>query len=331
MPPPTPRPFRTVDPGLAPPTASTAGPCFPGRLRGQGQGMLPDDLRLGALALTGRLDAALADANASEGSEWRRGWVLAAMGRYGQALAALDAAEQGSAAVAAAACGTRAAVLRDLGLHARAQAVDHRGLQHLQETSCDHLQETSCAEVRSSLLIGLVADGVGQGRNGREVDRDVAAAADAVAAGVSARQRVRLDAVTGEVALSRGDATGAATWFQRARRQAADHGLDRHNARLLVHLGAANAAAGNPEQAAGQAAAGLDVASRCGAEPVRWRALLVLAEATGDPSHRSAADDALGTLLASLPPDLPAEPRGGSARAGGVSPFDEAAEGPGQV
>lgn len=268
--------------------------------------MLPDDLQLGALALAGRLDAALADADGSGGSAWKRGWILAAMGRYGRALDALDAAEKGPPAVAAAACATRASVLRQVGLHARAQAEDRRGLDHLREGADP--QGEACREVRAALRIGLVADGVAGGDR-EEIDNHARAAADAVAAGVSTRQRVRLERVTGEAALAAGDATGAATWFQRARRRAIDHGLSRHEASSLVLLGVANAAAASYEQAAALATAGLELATRCGAEPLRWPALLVLGEASGDPRHRSAAAGVLGTLLARLPPDLHAEAR----------------------
>lgn len=269
--------------------------------------MDPDDLRLGALALAGRLQAALADAQAAGGSAWRRGWILAAMGRYGEALEELDAAEKGTAVVAAAACGTRASVLREVGLHTRAETEDRRGVAYLQQGGDP--QGKSCQEVRAGLRIGLVADGVGLGLDRGELDRDLRAAIEAVAAGGSTRQQVRLDRVTGEVALAAGEAVVAATWYQRARRRAVDHGLARHEAGSLVRLAGANAAAGTYEQAAALAAEGLELATRCGAEPLRWQALLLLDEASGDLRHRCAAAGVLGSLLAHLPPDLHAEAR----------------------
>lgn len=263
---------------------------------------------LDALALAGQLAAALEAATAADGpaGAWRRGWVLAAMGRYGEALDELAATAAGSPVEVAAACATRASVLRQVGLHARAHAADEEGLAHL--TRAD-----AAGEVAAALRVGCVADAVGLHADGDTVDGLLAAARAATARTGSARQAVRLDWVTGEVAMLRGDPGRAGQWFQRARRRAMDAGMRRHEAKSLVFLAATNATAGNLAVACEQARAALDAAGRYGAQPLLWPALSLVADTAESAEerarHRAHAGAVLDRLLASLPVELAAEAR----------------------
>lgn len=264
--------------------------------------------RLDALALAGQLAPALDAARAEGGpaGAWRRGWVLAAMGRYGEALDELAFAAAGSPVEMAAACGTRASVLRQVGLHARARTADEEGLAHLARPDV-------AGEVAAGLRVGCVADAVGLHPDGDTLDGLLATAREATARSGSARQAVRLDWVTGEVLMLRGDPVGAAQWFQRARRQAMDTGLRRHEAKSVVFLAATNAATGNLAVASAQARDALAAAGRCGAEPLRWPALSLIADtAEADEErarHRAHAGAVLDRLLTTLPAELADEAR----------------------
>lgn len=254
---------------------------------------------LSALARTGQLAAALA-ALPRDGEEvsWQRGWILAAMGRYGPALDALAAVDPHDPVLAAAACATRAWVLREIGLYAEAEDDDRRGL------ACLTAGERAAPHVGAGLRIGLVLDGLGGGGDPQELAARRQAAAEALQRDAPPALRLRLEWATGELALAGGRPQVAGTWFQRAQRRARDVGLRRHAARSTVLLARANAAAGASEAAGVLAAEGLAEASHCGAQPLRWPALLVLADVCSELRHRHAAGDVLADLLDTLPEEL---------------------------
>lgn len=238
----------------------------------------------------GQLAEALAQA-VGPGRAWERGWVLAAMGRFGEALTVLEAAMSGPER--ARALGTRASVYRQLALHELAERDDDAGLA-----------ATEDAEEGAGLLVGKVADALGLGLRDEWRPR-LLVAAEAVAAGGDWRQRVRLAWVTGETAMYEGDPARAAPSFAEAVARSTDRGARRHEAKSHLFLGAAHAALGNSAAAAGHADAARSLARDCGAEPLVWAAALVLAEAGERPEeHLALARGTLRAVLDGLSADL---------------------------
>lgn len=259
-------------------------------------------------ALAGRLQRATEALGTRDDAHarWQRGWLLSAAGRYGQALAELTAAGDGDPAVRVAALMTRAGVLRQVGLHDLAQQEDEAGLALLAE------HRISCPTLRAGLLVGLVADAVGQDGDAASLQRRRAVAMAAVSASGSWRQRVRLGWVSGEVALHLRAPAQAATAFAQAARQAAQRRARRHEAKSLIFLAAARAAAGEHRAARRVVRRGLHLAARCGAAPLLWPAELILAETEGGDAaatHLARARSVLVGLLATLPAELSAAAR----------------------
>lgn len=252
-----------------------------------------DDLLCGA-ALRGDLTAALAVAD----DGWPRGWGLAAMGRYGEALTALEAviaaADAADWRMRAAAHVTRASVLRQVGLHARAAHDDG---------SAALLDPESPAP-----LIGLVADGVGLGAGDLQARL---AAATAVRPVAGWRQAVRLAWVTGEVALVEGDLRTAAAAFDDGLTRATQVRARRHAAKSLLFRAAVHGAEGAADAATAMAGKAAAEAAACGAAPLVWPALLVAADASppgpGTQALLSRAGAVLGQSLAGLPEPLRGE------------------------
>jgi hypothetical protein len=155
-----------------------------------------------------------------EWSAWRAAYEAQGQGRYGTALAATEETLAGPPEVAAAARATRGSVLRQVRLHARAEAEDHAGLD--------------LAPGDPALLIGLVADAVGQG-----TPTDARLAAAWASQPADWRQQVRLAWVTGEVALTHDDRETGAGAFGQALDLARTHDATRHEAKSLLFLGVA--------------------------------------------------------------------------------------------
>lgn len=224
-------------------------------------------------------------------SAWERGWVLAAMGRFGEALELLDEAMDGPDA--ARAHGTAASVYRQLALHERAEVLDEAGLALAVDP-----------DVVAGLRVGQVADALGLGLRAQWRDR-LAAARTAVEAGGDWRQRVRLAWVAGETDMYEGDPQAAAPHFAEAVARSIERGARRHEAKSHLFLGAAHAALRNLGAAAGHAEAALSLARQCGARPIAWAAALVLAEVGRDPEvHLTEARATLRTIVDGLPDDL---------------------------
>ena len=238
----------------------------------------------------GDLAAALAGAAGPERT-WERGWVLAAMGRFGEALTVLDQALSGPDR--ARALGTRASVFRQMSLHELAERDDDAGLA-----------ATDDPAVRAGLLVGKVADALGLGLRDEWRPR-VLIANEAVAAAGDWRQRLRLAWVTGETAMYAGDPAQAAAHFAEAVARGVERGARRHEAKSHLFLAAAHAALGHTAAARGHGVAAWSLAEDCGAKPLRWAAALVLAEAGERPEHHlAAARSTLAGILDGLPGDL---------------------------
>lgn len=153
----------------------------------------------GPAALRGNLGVALAQAQPAPGpgGAWRRGWVLTAMGRFGPAWEELAGAGAVDEPYGAAAAVTRGALLRQVGLHRRAE----------EEDAAVAASAPAGTEIAAAALIGLVADHVGQQADPAELDRRLAVAGRAVAATASPRQRIRIAWAAGEVAMAGGGST----------------------------------------------------------------------------------------------------------------------------
>lgn len=233
-------------------------------------------------------------------SDWERGWVLAAMGAYGESLRALDlvaldlAADSGAEAdQQALARGTRASIYRQLALHELAERESRAALAGTADPS-----------IRASLLVGHVADALGLGQSELWQPR-VDAATIAVKAHGDWRQQVRLAWVTGETAMYRGDPGAAAPYFAEAIIRAGERSARRHEAKSHLFLAAAHAATGNRVAAAAHAQAALALARLCGARPLVWAAAFVLAEVDdGRAEHVLLARTVLSEVLAGLDSSL---------------------------
>lgn len=250
---------------------------------------------------------------------WSRGWVHAAAGRYGAALRELAHAASGPDIVAAAACVTRASLLRQVGLHGRAHAEDAAGLVRLtgDRPGDGSRAAATHAEVLAGLHVGLVADAVGAGLGGPELDRRLGAAAQAVEATDGWRQRVRLGWVAGEIAMLAGSWDSAGRAFGRARSLAAEAGGRRHEAKSAIFAAAAAVAAGDLAGGADEARSAGEAAQALGALPLVWPALLVQADAAAASDRQDAAAalrqeaaGVLGPLLTALPDPLHRDARG---------------------
>ena len=246
---------------------------------------------LGDAALKGELGRALGEAR----SGYERGWVLAAMGRYGEALEVLSTVDGAPALV------TRASVLRQVGLHDRAELLDRQAL--------------ALAANDAGALIGLVADGVGLGVAPEELTARLDRAAESAPA-AGWRQGVRLAWVHGEVAMVRGDVAAARRWFADARDQAQRRSADRHTLKSRAFLAAVALVGGDAARARDRALRVAGEAAEMGALGLHWPALLVAADAAAALGEqeiaaalRARATHALRSLLDSLPPDLAAEAR----------------------
>jgi len=189
----------------------------------------------------------------------------------------------------------RGQVLRELGLHARAEALEGPALR----------VATDAADV-AMLCVSLVADAVGLG----DVDlarRRLRAAADAVGALVdgprAARQRLRLAWVTVEVALLGGDPPPArdlpawdATRGEPVQPPDADHGSVFHRAKGLLFGGVVH---GDPRM--------LDAAAALAPPVLAWAVHLARADLGHDADALAAARDAWRAVV------VPAEVRDASA------------------
>ncbi|WP_370326908.1 hypothetical protein [Euzebya sp.] len=260
---------------------------------------------LGRDALSGRLERALSSLDGVEGPtvEWKRAWMLTALGRYGEALDACAAAKAGTPVLQASALMTEAMLYRQIALHARAEEADEAALEVMR---ADRVRS---APVRAAIRIGQVADAVGLGMERTVLSRRLQVASAAVTAAGSWRQGVRLTWVRGEVLMVTGAYARAARVFASGAKVASEQGARRHHAKSLIFLAASRAASGDRTEARRMAERGLQLAARCGAAPLIWPAELILAEVDPDGAdrHLARARQFAGGVLDTLPDPLRAE------------------------
>lgn len=268
-------------------------------------------------AVAGDLDAGLARLRGGPAGAWQRGWILTARGSYDDALAALGEAARGPRIIRAAAHATRAALLRQVRLHASAADEDRAGLAAL--------DGVDAPEAAAALSIGVVADAVGLGLATEELQGRLRAARQRAAAARAWRQDVRLAWVEGEVALVAGEGEHARSAFAQAVWLSERFGARRHEAKSALFCAAAHCALGDLRCARLLAQHGLELATTCGAVPLRWPALRILGDIAlraGDRAEgvrlHGDANTVFARLVATLPPPLARaaldDGRGGQAR-----------------
>ncbi|MEE8603223.1 hypothetical protein [Euzebya tangerina] len=257
---------------------------------------------LGRDALSGRLETSLRDLDQRDGpvTQWKRAWLLTALGRYGDALEACDQAAAGSPDIQACSQMTRAMLYRQISLHHLAEETDADALDLLQSAT------VRVPSIRAAIRIGQVADAVGLGLDATVMSRRLQVAAAAVTAAGSWRQGVRLTWVRGEVHMVRGQFNRAARVFAGGAKVASGQGAVRHQAKSMIFLAAARAGAGEQDEALRIAERGLQLAARCGAAPLMWPAELILAEVDPDraETHLARARQFLEGILDTLPSEL---------------------------
>lgn len=205
---------------------------------------------------------------------WQRAVALAAQGYYARARTQI-AAVSGDDALQSLALSAKASWLRQLGWHQLAATLDGPAVR-LAVAAPDSPRRV---EAMCDAMTGLAADGIGQARPG--VTTALLARVDEVLRPLAAdqfwRQRVRLDWVSAETSLARGDANAALPQAESAFARAAAAGAVRHEIKSQLLVAAATAGRGDLEASAEQAA---KVARRCaenGLLPLEWAASMLLA------------------------------------------------------
>lgn len=221
------------------------------------------------------LDAAFGDrpdrwplsAPADAQDRWLRAVAAGGQGRYAVALTELAAVHRCTGpAPRSLAMSTRASFLRQLGGHRAAAGWDGRAL-----LAAD--TDTAAADA----LIGLAADALGVGRFAAS-DRLLGRAAAVVAAAADARLPVRLEWVSAELAMMRGDGAAAVGHAERAVAAAAEFTSARHRLKSDVVLAAALCSHGELDRCRAIADAALARAGDLGLVPLRWALASLLAD-----------------------------------------------------
>ncbi|BBY17420.1 hypothetical protein [Mycolicibacterium litorale] len=199
---------------------------------------------------------------------WLRAVAAGGQGRYAVALAELAALHRSAGTgLQSSAMSTRASFLRQLGGHHDAAGWDGRALA---AAGAD-------AAATADALIGLAADALGVGRFGasqRLLDRAVGP----VDAADDARLPIRLDWVSAELAMMRGDGATAVAHAERAVAAAASIPSARHRLKSDVVLAAALCSRGEVDRSRAIADAALDRAGDLGLVPLRWALASLLAD-----------------------------------------------------
>ncbi|KUH84814.1 hypothetical protein [Mycobacterium sp. IS-1556] len=198
---------------------------------------------------------------------WLRAVAAGGQGRYASARADLAQLYRRGGPENALAHSTQASFLRQLGWHTRARRWDGRALA----------LAGSDTEGKADAFIGLAADALGVGRfeaSARALDRAAALAASSA----PPRLRVRLDWVTAELAMARGEGVTAVHHAERAVDHAAALGSARHRVKSSVVLSAARCSAGDLDAARAVADAALEDAQRFGMVPLQWALACLLTD-----------------------------------------------------
>lgn len=246
---------------------------------------------------------------AADGIEsWLRAVALGGQGRYAAARAELRRTGRltRDPALLSLVAGTEASLLRQLGWHARAAALDGRALT-LAPTSVPEsvpavrpddaeVSFPTPAEARCDALTGLAADALGTGRP-QLAARLLERCRQPLEACDTERTRLRWHWVCAETALA---APGSGLIERPARDHAAAAvelagrwGSARHSVKSRLLLAAATVAEGDPHRSAELAAAVAEDCRAHGLLPLRWAtAMLRSGVETGSAATRAAAEAA---------------------------------------
>ena len=198
---------------------------------------------------------------------WLRAVAAGGQGRYGSAMADLAGLLQRHDPLASLAHSTQASFLRQLGWHDRAQRWDGRAMA----------MAGSDPEAGADALVGLAADALGVGRFAASAAA-LRRAGDLLTGSVPPRLPVRLEWVSAELAMARGDGATAVGHARRAVELAASFRSARHTVKSDVILAAALCSAGEIEASRRVADAALQDAERLGIIPLCWALACLLAD-----------------------------------------------------
>lgn len=230
---------------------------------------------------------------------WCRGVALAGQGRYNAARVELRRFRPTSQALESLYESTRASWLRQVGRHRLARGFDGRAVFLIGLTG--EARTTDAVEARSDALVGLAADALGTGRFGF-ADAFLARNAELLSVRGGSdlwRPALRAHWVAAELAMMRGDGSGALRHAESARALADDTDSLRHRIKTDLVMAAALSCAGATERARAGAVDVACAAAMHGLLPLRWAATM-LCEGTGgaDPNMVPARD--LGAALERL-------------------------------
>ena len=220
---------------------------------------------------------------------WQRAVALGGQGYYSRARAELERVREldgADSVLLSLVCSTRASFLRQLGWHRLAAPIDGRALAHLAGGSTGDVVDSRVAAARCDALTGLAADALGQGRfalGSRLLDRcrpEVASIAPSDSGG-PARQAVRLEWVSAEIALATGRSVEALGHARQAVEYADAGSSIRHRIKSRLLVAASLCADGDLAAAGEMAATVLEQCSEQGLVPLRWAAAM-LSDALGD-------------------------------------------------
>lgn len=191
---------------------------------------------------------------------WLRAATAGGQGRYASGLADLDRLRRSSApdAVLSLGLSTRASFLRQLGWHDLARSWDGQAAA-----------QSDVGEAGADALIGLAADALGVGRFAAS-ERALRRAAALIAGSGPSRLPLRLAWVSAELAMFRGDGTGAVGHAEHGVHLAAGVGSARHTVKSRVVLAAALCSAGDLGASRREAEQALDQARQLGLVPLQW-------------------------------------------------------------
>jgi hypothetical protein len=198
---------------------------------------------------------------------WLRAVAAGGQGRYGSAMADLAGLLQRDDPLASLAHSTQASFLRQLGWHDRARRWDGRAMA----------MAGSDPEAGADALVGLAADALGVGRFAASLAAR-RRAGELITGSVPPRLPVRLEWVSAELAMARGDGATAVGHARCAVELAASFRSARHTVKSDVILAAALCSAGEIDASRRVADAALQDAERLGIIPLCWALACLLAD-----------------------------------------------------
>jgi tetratricopeptide (TPR) repeat protein len=198
---------------------------------------------------------------------WLRAVAAGGQGRYASAMADLEGLLQRDDPLASMAHSTQASFLRQLGWHDRARRWDGRAMA----------MAGSDPEAGADALVGLAADALGVGRFAASLAA-LRRAGELLTGSVPPRLPVRLEWVSAELAMARGDGATAVGHARRALELAASFRSARHTVKSDVILAAALCSAGEIDASRRVADAALQDAERLGIIPLCWALACLLAD-----------------------------------------------------